>query len=269
MFSFPIPHFGLTRKQVSISADTQDYVLFTVLGGPTKLVRVILTVDSGVIISSSSSTIPAFDTGALPAGSQLTIINNGTFRGSGGDAGKAGSVNNSVTVPADPGLPGSDAINLQIDTKIDNTNGQIEGGGGGGGGGGAGVIPNNSAGPDCHGGGGGGGGAGNTPGIRGPGGPATNCTFLTSGSQGFNGTALTGGLGGNPAAVHGTCAAGRGGKGGDLGEFGEAGPDAVGCTTVNGLGGFGGAPGNAVALNGNTVTFLGGNTPARVKGPVN
>ena len=128
MFSFPIPHFGLTRTKISISANTQDYNLFTALGSPTKVVRVVLTIDSGVVVSSSDPTIPAFDTGPLPAGSQLKIIHKGKFGGAGGDAGDGGKVDSSVPDPGGNGENGGDAINLQLDVTIDNTDGQIEAG---------------------------------------------------------------------------------------------------------------------------------------------
>lgn len=267
MFSFPIPHFGLTRNQVSISANTQDYNLADVLGNPTKLVRVVLTIDTGVEVTSSDSTIFAFDTGSLPAGSQLKIINKGTFRGTGGDAGRGGDINNGANLPGSAGNDGGDAMNLQLDVSLDNTNGNILAGGGGGGGGGAGHR--NAGATDCHSGGGGGGGAGSDVGAAAGAGSATNCTFITNGSGGTAGTTTTGGIGGAGATPHGsTCVAGRGGDGGNIAEFGQAGVGATGCNFGNSPGGNGGEPGKAINLNGNTVTFLGGNTPARVKGNV-
>lgn len=271
MFSFPIPHFGLTRNQVSISANTQNYNLADVLGSPTKLVRVVLTIDTGVEVTSSDSTIFAFDTGSLPAGSQLKIINKGKIGGAGGDAGNGGAINGAGNQqPGAPGVDGGDAMNLQLDVSLDNTNGNIEAGGGGGGGGGAGWFLAGGSVQDCHGAGGGGGGAGDTPGARGSGGLASACTFLQSGQPGTVGTTTTGGIGGLGAHVPplSPCTAGRGGDGGDIAEFGQVGGNASGCTSGAQVGGNGGEPGKAINLNGNTVTFLGGNTPARVKGAV-
>jgi hypothetical protein len=88
-----------------------------------------VTIDSGVFISSNSTSSPALTTGSgWPSGAVLTITNNGTIAGKGGDGGDY-----SATSPGN-GTAGGDAIVFTIDATLVN-NGTISGGGGGGGGG--------------------------------------------------------------------------------------------------------------------------------------
>lgn len=73
--------------------------------------------------------IPALVTGSFPAGSTLTIINNGRIEGMGG----TGGWYNYNRVGVEP-TAGGTALRLDYPTHLDNTNGTIWGGGGGGGG---------------------------------------------------------------------------------------------------------------------------------------
>jgi hypothetical protein len=104
-------------QEYILSSDTDNVNIFNLFGNPVDSDDFILIVDTGVTIGSTTSTNPSMDTGALPAGSTLTIINNGNIYGAGGAS------------TAD----GGDSINFQMDTIVDNTNGYIFGGGGGGG----------------------------------------------------------------------------------------------------------------------------------------
>ncbi len=91
---------------------------------------VISIVAPGVTVGSTSANQPAFTTGNLPAGSLVAIINNGMIIARGGNGGIG---NNPAANPPTTGAGGNggNAINLTIDTQIDNA-GYIFGGGGGG-----------------------------------------------------------------------------------------------------------------------------------------
>lgn len=87
-----------------------------------------ITVDSGAVVGATSTGAYAFDTGAgFPAGSSLTLVNNGSIQGAGGTAGGANSA----------GGNGGSALRAQYPIAIANA-GAIEAGGGGGGAGGKG-----------------------------------------------------------------------------------------------------------------------------------
>lgn len=91
-------------------------------------VCVVSTVNPGVDVTSLSAGTPAFTSGGLPNGSVLAIVNNGNIIGKGGNGGIA-------TDPAQgwsgAGENGGTAINVTVNTTIQN-NFNIYGGGGGG-----------------------------------------------------------------------------------------------------------------------------------------
>ena len=253
------------KEEIVISGSTSNYNLFTALGSPAYPVWAEVTIDSGVIVSSTSTANPAFDTGAMPAGSRITIINDGNIIGKGGAAGDGGDTNGTTcTTNPTAGSSGGDAMNLQADVIIDNTNGNIFGGGGGGGGGGGACY----TGPLCFGGGGGGGGAG---GGSGGANGATQGTGAGDGTDGTTGPSGERGCGSNYATGPDcgiTCASDNisGGHGGEYGEAGLVGCYQAGAALCTQVAGNGGAAGKAVDLNGNTITWLGGNNGAQVKG---
>lgn len=219
--------YVLPTQNIAISSSSANYNLRSVLGTPTSSAKYVVTISSGVVLSSTSTSLAAFDTGNLPVGSKVTIINNGAIIGMGG----IGGYN-----PAQGGN-GGPALSTSFPLTVDNTGGYIFGGGGGGGG----------AGNGCGGGGGAGGGAGSAGGSR-PGG---------MGSTGISGT---GGSGGSDPAY-----GEYGGIGGDYGMAGQGG--SYDHRLWEGAGGTGG---NAVRLvNGATITWVAGNTAAKVKGAVN
>ncbi len=233
-----------TPIYLTISVDTANYNIATVLENPTTAKNVILTINSGVTVYSNNSATPSLDTGALPTGSTVKIVNNGTIFGAGGRGGDGGL---NVTI-AGAGYAGGTAINSGAQMTIDNTNGYIIGGGGGGGGGGGH--------PWCYSSGGGGGGAGYVGGGAGIG------PCIQGAHNGIAGD-TTGGNGG--VGEYTSSCAGAGGKGG---EYGEAGVDGENSCIGGGLPGLGGAPGKAVNLNSNSITWLGGNNGTQVKGAV-
>lgn len=179
-----------------------------------------ITINSGVVVGSSSTGSYALQTGiTFPPGSTITITNNGSIVGRGGNGAAAvGSGNGGAGTAAGP------ALLIQQATTIYNNN-TIGGGGGGGGGGGAGRS--------CRfgwtaAGGAGGGGAGNTAGTP-------------------NGSTLSGGAG-FAGGAYGVERGGTGGNGGGLGSTGGTGQNGSGSCS-SGIGGGGGAGGACTAGN--------------------
>jgi hypothetical protein len=181
---------GKTFANLVISSNVKNYNVMTAVTSalgytPTGPVDVRLTVNSGVIVGSTSpgtvnSTVQdivlltrnyALDASSLPVGSTLYLINNGYIVGAGGQGGGDGTESNFAE-----GFPGGDAIRVSGYTALENYG--IIGGGGGGGAGGDGNGNNRPT---------GGGGAGDTPGPAGVGG--------AGGSTPQPGTLLTGGIG--------------------------------------------------------------------------
>jgi hypothetical protein len=223
---------------VTIAADLSNGVLKTLAGNPVVPVNVVCTINSGVTCSLQFRTSNIGD--PFPVGSTLKIINHSKFRGLGGGGGAGGDEGNFGGYAGGPGGP---AIRLNDDITMDTTDGTIWGGGGGGAGG-----PTYSF-PGLYGGGGGGAGAG-VPGVVGGLGGAGATPGGDGGATIGDSTPGEGGLCGYPSAEPGAIGGGPGAKGGDT------------STAV------GGAAGKAIELNGHTVTWLGGNNSAQVKGPV-
>ena len=160
--------------------------------------EIVLTINSGVKIGSVSAATPSLILPAFPAGSVVTLVNNGKIMGAGGNGGAGAPVRGT----AQPGRPGGTALRVQSPITIQNA-GQIYGGGGGGGGSGWWSIKDDSiAGAS------GGGGAGIVPG-------------LTTEGQPYNSDWVGAGAGGGPGAP-GTAGAsdqGVGAAGGAAGFF--------------------------------------------------
>ena len=126
---------GLTIN-LTISTNASNVNLRTLAGSPTLPARVIVTINPGVIVGGTSTSAPGFDVGTgWPAGTKLTIINNGIICGSGGAGGAGGPSTSSGVAPGSNGSPGGAAIWLRGNAVIIENNGIIGGGGGGGGGG--------------------------------------------------------------------------------------------------------------------------------------
>jgi len=241
----------------TISTNSTDLDLFVFAGSPIAAGNYVFTINTGVTIKSSISTIAAMASGSFPAGSTIGIINNGSIIGGGGKGGRGGfSFSLCGHISGANGIDGGHSIDTLFDITIDNTNGYIFGGGGGGGGG-----ESMNAGTTGITGGGGGGVAGNNGGDFGIHGQ-TACASHRHGDDGTAGTTV-GGAGGIGGEIGGGATwAGNGGNGGEYGANGAAGT--TGDSSSNG--GLGGAAGKAVNLNGNSITWDGGNTPTRVKG---
>jgi len=232
------------------SASAANQNLFTKAGSPTEAGDYTFTINSGVVISSSSTGTAALVTGSFPAGSIVHLINNGSIYGKGGKGG-AGS----ASTNGSPGAAGGDALSLGFNITITNGSGQIFGGGGGGGGGaGIGVgFPITS-----YGGGGGGSGAGTSATTGGAGGNGT-------GGDGGTGGTGTGTTAGSAGARSGTTP-NRSGAGGAGGGSGAAGSNGANNETGTQTGGSGGAAGKAIDKNGYSTTYISGNDSTHVKG---
>ncbi len=261
-----------TPDSLTIAANDTNYDIFVELGGPPGPVDVTLTINAAVRVHGTNGN-PAIKTDGMHPDSTLTIINNGEIYGHGGDGGNGRNANifgeanggpcfyNGNVSGGSQGQAGGDAIRVTVaSVDIDNTNGEIFGGGGGGGGG-DGWVSSGSC--TSSGGGGGGGGQGEDTAALGSGGNASAfCSPFGCGPEvdvdGSDGTAGSVGSAGTGGAAAGTGA----GAGGDGGDWGDAG--VVGAST-----GFaGGDGGYAVRLNGASIMWQGGNTPAKVKGQV-
>lgn len=245
---------------LTISSNTNNYNIFSSKGGTYVAGKsdVTLTINSGVAVGSTSTGTYALDTGTgWATGDTITIVNNGTIKGRGGDGGDgkeyhgypfgATGVPPSGAYGGSNGGGGGNAFRAQFATTFTN-NGSVYGGGGGGGGGSAnGAIPGYKGNAGYTGGGGGGGGAGVNGGSGGTGGAAKlynsngtlNFTYPSAGN-GSSGTASSGGAGG-AGTTAGDFTGGDGGTGGGLGSAGSAG----GAATQNGAAGNAGTPGGA------------------------
>lgn len=225
-----------TNVDLYIDVDKVDYLLTDELV-TTEAREYIVVINSAIRITSSSTSEIAFDTGVLFAGATLKLINQGYIVGPGGDGGKGALWEDpGPEVPETDGLDGGDALNLQVDTTLDNLSGLIGGGGGGGTGGIVfDTIPKSV-------GGGGGGGAGDIGGIGGDDGEGLSDPPFVGEDGSFN-------FPGEGGEEQGVAAAGE--DGGDLGE------DTSGSTA-----------GNAINKNGNSLTILSGDNEDQIKGDV-
>jgi len=230
------PPEGLcTTDFLTISSDTNNYNIYEALSSPTNPVFVNLTINSGVVIGSTSSSSPALTTGNLPDGSIVIIINNGHIVGKGGDgANYPGGQSSGAS-----GGNGGPALEATVPTTIENNSVISSGGGGGGSGGG-------STCGECYDdpGAGGGGGAGRDIGL---GGNSSRVGTYT----GSPGTLTLGGAGGTVSdqGSQEYAQAGNGGAGGNLGSNGQNGEDGNGYS-----GGAGGSAGTTI-LGENFITL--------------
>jgi hypothetical protein len=220
---------------VTLSSDTTNYVLNTAkasgyVAGKTDMT---LTINSGVTVYSTSTGSYALqvDT-SWTTGDTVTIVNNGTILGCGGNGGSGGTYS-----AGSPGSAAGPALLVQRALTMNNLN-RIAGGGGGGGGGGFYNYPSGPKISEAYGGGGGGGGVG-----AGAGGPrGTGATPGTAGGGGSLSGAGSGGAG----------APGPEGFGGPGGSFGSSGTP--GDATPNAGAGSGGAAGVCISGNSN-ITY--------------
>jgi hypothetical protein len=231
--TMPTNFWGKSNAYVfnaTISADTLNYNLRSaaIAAGwnQTTVLQATVTINSGIYVGSSTTGGVAFTwTGSYPSGSTLSIVNNGTIEGAGGNGGAGYS--SGGYGPGSPGSAGGPA--LQGNYAISITNNNVVGGGGGGGGAGNTYSQSKTI---RGGGGGGGGGAGFALSSGG----AAGADGDRSGGVGSAGTKTAGGAGAGGYSGYG----GTGGNGGGRGAAGSAGYQ----TGTSGTGAAGGAGGN-------------------------
>ena len=273
---------------LTISSNTNNYDIgaAAIAAGGDKSTPVILTINAGVTVGSTSSGTAAMFTGTgWSSGTTINITNNGSIVGAsgsnssahavggvGGAGGRAANCGNTNGGSGSSGANGSgsaDAINnggnafehsqtgdnnlsVVFDTAGTRTGGSggtktITGGGGAGGGG----SPYFTSAKFI---GGGGGGGGASSGSGGAGG----CGQHGSGAGGSTGGSTTGGSGG--AGGYWCCTTIKGGNGGSGGGSGSAGSAGVNATNRTRSAGGGGAGGSTGYAYGSTGTELAGNT---------
>ncbi len=211
------------------------------------------TITNNGIIYSTSTSVPAFQLGSIPAGSSIVLINNGAIVGAGGAGGLGGSASGATLTAGQPGGGGGIGMALTYAISITN-NSLIGGGGGGGGGGGAAHSTDGAKSTASTSTGGGGGGGGRTFGNGGAGGGAGVSTYSQAGAPGASGTASAAGApgaggsriftSGKTSTTYGSTA-GAGGAGGGPGASGANGTLAATYDTRSAAG-TGGSPGFAI-----------------------
>lgn len=203
--TFPIT-FDTNSNNVNLRT-----VFQSLYGTPASGITVNVTVAAGVIIGSTSITLPAFDVGTWTDPVTINLFVVGRIQGCGGNGGRGDASNGGVGGPA---LYTREAINLT------STDGEVWGGAGGGGG--------------SNTGNGGGGGAGKLPGTGG--------ALVGSGQPGADGTTEAGGAGGNAVPNPGGAGGGPGLVGSNSvfgGTGGAAGAAIDGDTFVTDVGAVG------------------------------
>lgn len=249
----------ISTDLVVTSSTMEGFDVARAAGSPTTPVAISVRVSANVTVSASSPATPAFTTGALPPGSSVTLVVDGSIIGAGGGGGSGGNGGTG----GDPrrcgrdGGAGGTAILLTVPTTI-TINGLVAGGGGGGGG----VS-------GCNENGGGGGGAGTPVGAGGA--EASSLTMtqelafcgqdnaIRMGVRGMNGSALAGGQG---------VMLGSGGliaTSGNGGALGKPGANSEGC--VGGVDGAGGGAGYAIK-RGTAMTNIADGSYATGSGPI-
>jgi hypothetical protein len=246
----------------TISVDKEDYDLSTEFA-PVAGNYVIL-IETGVTIGSTSTSNPAFTTGAQAAGVTFDFVIKGSILGTGGAGGNGGIILNKTPAPplqvgddGDPGGSGGDALELTVPCTINAGSGAIWSGGGGAGGTRSALSINPGLTTlTAFEGNGGSGASGYVASAGGDGGvitfsgfPAVNIVFSVDGATGGPGGA------GVIAGVSG-------------GDFGDQGDTPISDPSLPGVGGVGGIAGLAIVTNGNNVVITSGNNPINIKGGI-
>lgn len=219
-------------------------------------------VNPGVFITSTSLPTAAFSVpNEFDPADTITVVNNGTIIGRGGNGGPGGPSTPTTASVGSTGQPGGTALSVARPTTVSNI-GNLWGGGGGGGGGGAArsnsvFFPGNNTYtfPSFTNGavaGGGGGGGGQGVASNGAGGIAFAPFSTFPGTSGGISSAVAaggGGAGGTGPGGGGTATGGTGGSGGGAGSNGTAGSTAPAGPAALAAGGPGGVAGNYISGN--------------------
>jgi hypothetical protein len=203
---------GTFAFNATISASTNNYNLKTaaIAAGWNQVAPLVatLTINGGVVVGSTSVSTAALNSGTtFPVGSRITLVNNGTIKGKGGDGTSCRwvSASSGYWAANGGGEAGGTALKTTIPTTVTN-NGVIAGGSGGGA-----FIGGYATGGVDYGGAAGGGGAGAVVGG------AASLTHEIYGSLAASaaGTATTGGAGSTYTAITGPSGGALGTAGGD------------------------------------------------------
>lgn len=224
---------GPKEVEINITARTVDFNVYNQLVAMgvdvTKALEVVINVAAGVVVGASSTAVYAFQTGALRAGSKVTLnVGSGAYITGAGGAGGAGGYASAgaTTVAGSAGANGGIAMFLQLPISINNL-GTIQSGGAGG---------------------------------KGGNGTSAYINYVT-----YWGRGGTGGQGAGYVSA-GTLTAGSAGTAGSGRDFwdSDTGANRGGSGTA---GATGGAPGsnNSIVRNGNLVTWINQGT---VKGTI-
>lgn len=257
----PTNFYGKSNQfSFTVSASQTNYCLraSAVSGGWNQSSKLVVTINSGVIISSNATGTPALKiSGSFPNG--ITVTNNGTIVGMGGNAGNGGSSGTS----GGNGSGGGTALVVQSSVTFNNVG--VIAGGGGGGGGGSGVTIGFDCGHSMSTGGGGGGGGRSSNAANSSGGTQGNnsqCSGYNP-SPGGAGTYSSAGSGGSGGRC---CWSGHcgiyilGGNGGNGGTWGASGCIGTGGSFGAGYNSSGGSGGKATCGAGTYITWTGTGT---------
>lgn len=247
----------------TISANTSNYTLNTAKapGYSSGKTDMTLTINSGIFVSSGSTGTAAFivDT-SWAAGDTVTVVNNGTIIGRGGNGGNGVNGGNG-------GSGGGGGLGLLVQRALTLNNLNRISGGGGGGGAGKGSVASPASASGSGGGGGIGGSSGGTSGgftgaqqiapSPGSGGTLTSAGSGGGGGGGLNYIVSTCTQGeNNTSAIAYYGAGGNGGTYGSSGSSGGSSPTSVSpCGFFNGVAGGGGGGGGAISGNSN-ITYI-------------
>ena len=258
--------------EVSVSTAVANFNLNSHLGSPVDPADYIVTIEKNVAVYSADPALPAFSTGALPAGSAVKLVNLGSIIGAGGNGGTAGNLGGDVTCVnhglADGGK-GGDAVHAYVDLVVVNENGKIYAGGGGGGAGSS-MFMKSASSYYGYGGMGGGGGQGYSGGLSGEGGvgvggyaaayegcPAEAGSFAAPG-DGLDAWQCMGHGAYDPDQCPSCHQGGNSGAGGAFGQRGEpGGPASHGSPSCLVAAGRGGYPGESFVLHGSGLIIEG------------
>lgn len=255
----PTNFYGKSNQfSFTVSASQTNYCLraSAVSGGWNQSSKLVVTINSGIIISSNATGTPALKiSGSFPNG--ITVTNNGTIVGMGGNAGNGGSSGSAGS----GGSGGGTALLVQSSVTFNNVG--VIAGGGGGGGGGSGVTVGFDCGHSLSVGGGGGGGGRSSNAANSSGGTQGN----TSSCPGYNpspgtaGTYASAGSGGSGGKTTWPCVASLcGGNGGNGGTWGASGSIGTGGSSGAGYNSSGGSGGKATCGAGTYITWTGTGT---------
>lgn len=222
--------YGKSRSfnaNIVISGNVDRYNLYNAvvaLGwNQSVIVNISVVINSGVYVYSSTTATPAFVTGSFPAGSSISIVNNGTIVGMGGAGGNAHN---------GAGQSGGGAFLAQTSIILTNNN-TIAGGGGGGGAGGYFVLVTGYL-AAYHGGYGGSGGQSGL--VNSGGGSGINYPGYSTNPGGSGAVGTLSAAGAAQYGLYTSETNGRGGAGGSWGASGVVG----GWNNSGGAGGAGG-----------------------------